>query len=301
MKHAWMTLALLVMTSCLPKDPLCQPCEGGGCGEGLSCALTTSGASVCVPAGGSAASCGLAPAEDAGVEPDAGQTEDAGALEDAGAPPDAGTDAGVAGACPAAGQAELTWIYSAYADLCMTKTEITVPQFELCITSTCTDPQNYNDWFFPGCNLNDQAHRADPMNCANLEAAQDFCRMVGARLPTEEEWYAEASAAASRTFPWGEEAATCARAAMREGDMYGCGADGTLPTCSKPAGNSASGLCDMAGNVWEYTSNVSGANVALRGGSWLSTAPYLEATARFEESTDGRYDHIGFRCVVEPL
>ncbi|MCA9555758.1 MAG: hypothetical protein KC933_37350, partial [Myxococcales bacterium] len=169
MKYAWMILAVLVSTSCLPKDPLCQPCEGDGCGEGLSCALTTSGASVCVPIGGSAASCGLAPAEDAGPQPDAGQSEDAGAVEDAGTPPDAGADAGVASACPAAGQAELTWIYSPYADLCMTKTEITVPQFELCITSTCTDAQNYNDWFFPFFFQYDGAHRDDPMNCANLE------------------------------------------------------------------------------------------------------------------------------------
>lgn len=33
---------------------------------------------------------------------------------------------------------------------------------------------------------------------------------------------------------------------------WGCGSDGTMPVCSKPAGNTAQGLCDMAGNVMEW-------------------------------------------------
>jgi len=32
----------------------------------------------------------------------------------------------------------------------------------------------------------------------------------------------------------------------------GCGKNGTWPVCSKPAGNTAQGLCDMAGNVAQW-------------------------------------------------
>jgi formylglycine-generating enzyme required for sulfatase activity len=74
----------------------------------------------------------------------------------------------------------------------------------------------------------------------------------GYRLPTEAEWeYASRSGGLERKYAWGDEKATCARAVIDDGGN-GCGRDSTWPACSKTAGNTAQGLCDMIGNVMEW-------------------------------------------------
>lgn len=137
-----------------------------------------------------------------------------------------------------------------------------------------------------------------PANCVDWNQATAFCAWVGGRLPTEDEWYAEASNRKTRTYPWGNQEVTCDYAIWGDGDRTdGCGKNSTWPVCSKTAGNSVSGLCDMGGNVWEWTSTSDGAARVLRGGSWLYGNPEsIRAESRLRVVPSNRLYVNGFRC-----
>lgn len=296
-------LVLLAASSCRPYvDPLCRPCEAGGCPGGLRCAPTANGDSVCVPEQGTVAACNLPGPSDAGVS-DGSQD----AASDAGLTPDAGPtpDAGLQRPCPAPEASGLTWVYSPYADLCFTKTEVTAEEFGACIDSACTDAANYQLNLDPDhyCYIGSAAYAEFPANCIDAPVgAEEFCNFVGGRLPTEDEWYAEASAGGTRTYPWGEEPASCEYAVMNEGTGWGCNVgngEGQIP-CQHPAGNSASGLCDMAGNLWELTSTFQGPDRIMRGGEYRSRGRGVDSRASSPVEA-GVQGHIGFRCVTDPL
>ena len=109
------------------------------------------------------------------------------------------------------------------------------------------------------CNWNQSGRGDHPINCVSWNQARTFATWLGARLPTEAEWeYAARSGGENREYPWGDEEATCERAVVYEryqnpkDGNRGCGRDSTWAVCSKSAGNTEQGLCDMAGNVWEW-------------------------------------------------
>ena len=110
----------------------------------------------------------------------------------------------------------------------------------------------------------------------------------------------------------GDETATCARAVMNDGG-YGCGRDSTWPICGKPSGNTTHGLCDMAGNVYEWVQDwyhesyngaptdgsawesPTGSYRVVRGGSWFSIVRYVRAAYRGDYSPGSRRVSLGFR------
>jgi formylglycine-generating enzyme required for sulfatase activity len=194
--------------------------------------------------------------------------------------------------------AGLTWVLSKSAGIEFTKSEVTVGQYRACFKAgRCEEPNMSHD---PDCSWGYTDRETHPVNCVSFEQAAVFCEWAGGRLPTEDEWYMEASDGGRRKYPWGDAKVSCDTAIWRESkDMAGCGRDSTWPVCSKEKGKSVSGLCDMSGNVWEWTtSTAEGFDRVLRGGSWHDSDPgNLQASYRDEYYPARRYDYRGFRCV----
>lgn len=157
-----------------------------------------------------------------------------------------------------------------------------------------------------------------PAVCVSWEQANAFAKWAGGRLPTEaEREYAARSGGKDQAFPWGNEEATCERAVMSAGGD-GCGRKSTWPVCSLPLGNTAQGLCDMSGNVWEWVSDrfhpsYEGApkdgsswdvqakgetrDRMKRGGSWRNQAGYMRSAYRGACDPEHHHDYNGFRLV----
>ena len=208
----------------------------------------------------------------------------------------------------------------------MMKSEVTVGMYRACVAAgKCGEEPHFDDgscYAWDGSTWKKgvlpQSFRGDthPVVCVDWSQATAFCSAAGGRLPSEAEWEYAASGGEGRKYPWGSEEATCARAVMNDGGL-GCGEKRTWPVCSKRAGESKHGLCDLAGNVWEWTQDCwhrsyggapsdgsawttgceQGDRRVVRGGSWFSWAGSLRAAYRDWFDAGVRLVYLGFRCV----
>jgi len=194
----------------------------------------------------------------------------------------------------------------------MSKTAVTVEQYAECvIKGGCTEPAtgDYCNWGVAGRQLH-------PINCVDWDQASKYAKFKGGRLPSESEWeYAATSGGKNQKYPWGNDEPTCDKAVMYGNGGSGCGKNSTMPVCSKTAGNTAQGLCDMAGNVWQWVQDkyqdsykgaptdgsafeAAGSYRVLRGGSFFTyDARGLRADFRNYLDPGYRPDYIGFRLV----
>ncbi len=195
------------------------------------------------------------------------------------------------------------WVYSKPAGVEFTRTEVTLGQFKKCVlTGACKEKNRKTKSDNKYCNWGYSDRENHPMNCVDWYGARDFCAWAGGRLPTEDEWYAEASNGGSREWPWGDNPeVNCECDQKGDSDTDGYGKDRTWPVCSKTEGNSVSGLCDMSGNVWEWTSSkykLESDDMVLCGGSWGDDRPdSLRASLRNWYSPALGDVYYGFRCV----
>lgn len=145
----------------------------------------------------------------------------------------------------------------------------------------------------------------------------------GYRLPTRDEWqYAARGGLRSKLFPWGDTIshaqANYYATPSSTITLYGNGTsqsgyhydvnstsgyhpaynDGVYPYTS-PVGSFAPngyGLYDMAGNVWEFTTNASGLGSGYaNGGGWYGDGVYC-FIGRYWNYSWGAYNYYGFRC-----
>ena len=194
------------------------------------------------------------------------------------------------------------------------RTEVTVGQYRRCVRAgTCRPPEAP-----PGSKFVNYARRDrkdHPVNYVDWARARAYCEWVGGRLPSEAEWE---WAASSRSTHYAEGCAQIVKYEPEPDPIEGpdhadpCGSleAGTSAVCSRPAGNSAQGICDLSGNVWEWMADsrhplycgaptdgtawvdpVDPARI-LRGGSWRD-ADHLERLAVQRALSDA---DIGFRC-----
>jgi hypothetical protein len=99
-----------------------------------------------------------------------------------------------------------------------------------------------------------------PVTYVSWYGATAFCNYYGYRLPTEWEWQAVADY--DGTFTYGCGASIDVNTANYSDSPH---QDGTTAVGS--FGTYGYGMCDMAGNVWEWT-NSGSPNFVIRGGSW---------------------------------
>ena len=200
----------------------------------------------------------------------------------------------------------------------MTRSEVTVEQYKTCVDAmVCETPRDRNDNM--NCNWGLLSTSSHPINCITWPQARQFAQWVGGDLPSEAQWERAARGdGGSALYPWAEdEPASCERAVISE-DRSGCGLMGTWPVCSKPLGNSDDGLCDLVGNVWEWTLDAyqpytsaavtdlprcdedgcSGApsERTIRGGGWTASAIGWRSTMRDGFGPELALNFFGFRC-----
>ncbi len=213
--------------------------------------------------------------------------------------------------------------------------EVTMEDYQKCVRAGgCSALEKTVKWdqyseedvkkYSPFCNVNQRGKGRHPVNCVDWNQAAAFCKWMGKRLPTEEEWEYAARGTDGRKYPWGNEkpragllnacGSECVAMGKAKGfdgwqSMYS-GNDGwemTAPVGSVKGDKSPFGVMDLGGNVTEWVqdwyrdsyraSDGPTKNRSLRGGSWYHFIPSnARAPNRNGDSPMDRSYDVGFRC-----
>jgi formylglycine-generating enzyme required for sulfatase activity len=199
--------------------------------------------------------------------------------------------------------------------------EVTNAQYKACVDSNACTPPHWDDGkchifadqrLFYGA-LPTAWRRGDmPVVCVDWAQANAFARWAGGRLLSESEWeFSARSGERSFVYPWGTEEAGCDRAVMSIELVSGCGLGAFWPVCSRPAGSNSYGVCDLAGNVWEWVMDIyrpnhervppdgspvlGGGVKVIRGGGFSSSHKGLRASTRGQVPPSQPSAYVGIR------
>lgn len=119
--------------------------------------------------------------------------------------------------------------------------------------------------------------------------AGGYCKTIGKRLPTEQEWEKAARGTDGRIYPWGNEFDESSAVTSET-------ASKPMVVGSRPKGASPFGVMDMSGNVWEWTDSYIDRYTILRGGSYFEDSSYAKVTSALRSIPDDSKQYVGFRC-----
>ncbi|MFV9616343.1 MAG: formylglycine-generating enzyme family protein [Gammaproteobacteria bacterium] len=204
--------------------------------------------------------------------------------------------------------------------------EVSVAEYRACVKTTkCIIPYTYQRNKY--CNYNAPDRDAHPVNCISWPLAQNYCSVLGGRLPLEAEWEKAARAGTNTRYYWGHKIASCKHAVMDDqktvgsvtNEFDGCGEDRTWPRGSKKPNQL--GLYDMAGGTAEWVYNwfsetaitdlyannklygpTTGSWKVIRGGAWDEQAWAQTNSNRWAKNPTTHssiYGSNGFRCVFD--
>lgn len=153
-----------------------------------------------------------------------------------------------------------------------------------------------------------------PVVGVSWHEGQAFCRWLSdllgrqVALPSEAQWEKAARSSDGRRYPWG------GQRAISRANTISSGVGATTPVGCYPNGASPYGALDMAGNVWEWTSNSwresyhegnaaphePNGSMVIRGGVWASDLSLARCAARDGFDPAGRGTILGLRVALLP-
>ncbi|HOL18851.1 MAG TPA: bifunctional serine/threonine-protein kinase/formylglycine-generating enzyme family protein [Candidatus Hydrogenedens sp.] len=177
---------------------------------------------------------------------------------------------------------------------------VTVAEYQKYIEATGAPLPRY--WHDPVLNGPDQ-----PIVGISWFEANEYAQWAGKMLPSEKEWEFAARGKENRKYPWGN----------TPPDTIHCNYNNYLGIPSivtmHEEGRTPDGICDLAGNVMEWTRDYYlPYSVArsqpdkipnpplrvVRGGCWSSSSNEITCTARKGLFPETRTNTVGFRCIL---
>ncbi len=155
----------------------------------------------------------------------------------------------------------------------------------------------------------------EPVTRLSLSAANDYCRWLGRRLPTEIEWEHAARGVENHLYPTGNDPPIAGE--VNIGDAK-TASEGVWAVRDMRDDHTPEGVFGMAGNVSEWTvslwlpynhpaylttwwpAEVTDAEgyVVIRGGSWQSGVSRARVSVRYNRLANEGSQDVGLRCVV---
>ena len=149
-----------------------------------------------------------------------------------------------------------------------------------------------------------------PMADVSYMEAEAYCKSIGKRLPTEEEWEKAARGSDGRIWPWGNKFETGMANTIESKE------NGAVQGGSFTADISPYDVYDMAGNLMEWTSSwyesYPGSKLerpqfgkgyrVMKGGTWSAPSiPFSRVAHRYPvKPTENNHSHrYGFRCAKD--